>query len=267
MKTILKKNNQGFTLVELMVAFVVGTVMAAAIYFSYGIFSNSYQVILEKESVNRALRVSMNEITKNIKKAGYVDPNRILSSDVRWTYAGYNFNSKIISPENSPLLYLDGASNSEDTLAIMYDLDLLNMQYISFQIRTEDNIKYLMKTEYRCTPKSLGGTGSGCTNWDNERIFANIETMQFTFYDQYGTKLVPSTANKGSAIFGNISSSINPLIVNYVEISLIFKSTNPIYTNDVTKTFSAGGNTYSYTDKYYRDILTASVYPRNIIKK
>ena len=75
--------------------------MASAIYFSYSIFLNSYEAIVEKTSVNRALRASMNEITHNIRKAGYVDPNQFNPNVVRWSlqWTGningktYNFNN------------------------------------------------------------------------------------------------------------------------------------------------------------------------------
>lgn len=276
MKYFYKKNNHAFTLIELLVGFVVGTIMASAIYFSYSIFLNSYEAIIEKTSVNRALRASMNEITHNIRKAGYVDPNQFNPNVVRWSlqWTGningktYNFNNGSERVHGSPLIYFNGGSTVPDALAIYFDEDPLNIVYQSFHSIVRNGVRFLEKTQYRCLPETFGRPG--CTNNDNEKMFGNLEQIKFTFFDKNGQQLLPSSANRGTALFttwtGAITSSIDPLLVNYVQISIIFKSQNEIYKNNVAKTFRAGGYTFSYNDKYYREILTASVYPRNIVK-
>lgn len=281
MKYFYNKNNHAFTLIELLVGFVVGTIMASAIYFSYSIFSSSYEAIIEKTSVNRALRSSMNEITHNIRKAGYVDPNQFDPNVVRWSFNGtgnqsagningrtHNFNNGSERIHGSPLIYFNGGSTAPDALAIYFDEDPLNIVYLSFHSIVRNGVRFLEKTQYKCLPITFGMTG--CTNLDNEKMFGNLEQIKFTFFDDHGQQLLPSSANRGTAVFttwtGAITSSIDPLLVNYVQISIIFKSQNEIYKNNVTKTFRAGGYTFSYNDKYYREILTASVYPRNIIK-
>jgi type II secretory pathway pseudopilin PulG len=269
-------NNKAFTLIELLVGFIVGTIMAAAIYFSYTIFSSSYQAIIEKTSVNRALRATMNDITLNVRKAGYVDPNQYNPDDTRnsfsWNMNGksYNYKNNSIRIHGSPLIYFNGGSAAPDALAIYFDDNALNMRYISYMGRVEpDGIRYLMRTEYKCLPRSLAYPSGGCQSLDNEKMFSNLETIKFTFFDKYGVPLPVSAANKGTANFtywtGAITASIDPLAVNYVEISIIFKSQNEIYKNNQAKTFTAGGKNFSYNDNYYREILTASVYPRNII--
>jgi prepilin-type N-terminal cleavage/methylation domain-containing protein len=276
MNLFLNKANKGFTLIELLVGFIVGTIMAAAIYFSYTVFSSSYQAIVEKTSVNRALRAAMNEITLNVRKAGYVDPNQFNPSVVRWSlqWTGningktYNYNDGSKRIHGSPIIYFSGGSVAPDALAIYFDEDPLNIRYISYMARVEsDGIRYLLRTEYKCLPETFGRPG--CTNWDNEKIFSNLETIKFTFFDKYGNQLPVSAANRGTALFttwtGAITASVDPLLVNYVQISIIFKSQNEIYKNNQPKTFIAGGQSFSYNDKYYREILTASVYPRNII--
>jgi Tfp pilus assembly protein PilE len=276
MKYFYKKNNQAFTLVELLVGFVVGTFMASAIYFSYSIFLSSYEAIIEKTSVNRALRASMNEITHNIRKAGYVDPNQFDPNVPRWSMQwtgningkSYNFNNGSERIHGSPLIYFNGGPTAPDALAIYFDQDPLNIVYISFHSIVRNGVRYLERTEYKCLPETFGRPG--CTSLDNEKMFGNLEQIKFTFFDKDGKKLLPSTANRGAALFttwtGAITSSIDPLLVNYVQISIIFKSQNEIYKNNVAKNFKAGEYNFSYNDKYYREIVTASVYPRNIIK-
>lgn len=276
MKLFFNKNNKGLTLIEMLVGFVVGTIMAAAIYFSYTIFSNSYQAIIEKTSVNRALRAAMNEITLNVRKAGYVDPNQYDPDAQRisltWNIngRGYNHRDGSIRIHGSPLIYFDGGTNS-DALGIYFDQDPLNIRYISYMARVEpDQIRYLFRTEYTCLPRPLVFPSAGCNSLDNENIFANLEIIKFSFFGADGRQLLPSPAFRGTAQFtfwtGPITASIDPLSVKYVQISIIFKSQNQIYKNNQPKTFTAGGRNFSYNDRYYREILTSSVYPRNIIK-
>lgn len=271
-----KKSEQAFTLIELLVGFVVGTVMAAAIYFSYTIFTNSYEGIVEKTNVNRALRASMNEITHNIRKAGYVDPNQFNPSDVRGFDPRYNINQRGINHtlnsnrvHGSPFIYFFGGNNAPDALGIYFDVDPLNIVFLTFHSIVRDNIRFLERTEYRCIPRSLAGNGNGCTNLDNEKMFGSLEQLKFSFYDRNGVQLLPSPSFRGDAPFtlwtGAITRSIDPLEVNYVQISIIFRSKNEIYKNPVTRTFNIGADTFTYNDRFYREILTSSVYPRNII--
>jgi hypothetical protein len=218
----------------------------------------------------------MNEITHNIRKAGYVDPNQFDPNVVRWSlqWTGningktYNFNNGSERIHGSPLIYFNGGSAAPDALGIYFDQDPLNIVYLSFHSIVRNGVRFLEKTQYRCLPETFGRPG--CTNLDNEKMFGNLEQIKFTFFDKNGAQLLPSPANRGQALFttwtGAITSSIDPLLVNYVQISIIFKSQNEIYKNNVAKTFRAGGYTFSYNDKYFREILTASVYPRNIIK-
>ena len=54
MITFLKNNNKGLTLIEILVAFVIGSVMMIAVYSSYTIFAKSYLAIIEKMNVNKS---------------------------------------------------------------------------------------------------------------------------------------------------------------------------------------------------------------------
>ena len=75
MITFLKNNNKGLTLIEILVAFVIGSVMMIAVYSSYTIFAKSYLAIIEKMNVNKSLRNSMSAILRDIRAAGFVDIN------------------------------------------------------------------------------------------------------------------------------------------------------------------------------------------------
>ena len=87
--------------------------------------------------------------------------------------------------------------------------------------------------------------------FENEKLFKNIEDMQFEFYDVGGKKQIsgPTISTK------------------YVHITLIYRSENEINKTVLSKNFISGDRTnLNFNDLYYRDILTSSVYPRNIVK-
>ena len=75
MSILKNKYNKGLTLIEILVSFVVGSVMMIAIYSSYSVFAGSYLAIIEKTNVNKSLINSMAAILKDLRAAGYVDIN------------------------------------------------------------------------------------------------------------------------------------------------------------------------------------------------
>jgi len=66
--SILKnKYNKGLTLIEILVSFVVGSVMMIAIYFSYSVFAGSYLAIIEKTNVKLSLAEKYKKAIKGAK--------------------------------------------------------------------------------------------------------------------------------------------------------------------------------------------------------
>ena len=78
--------------------------MLIALYSSYDIFTKSYVSIIDKINVNKALRISMATIVKDIRSAGYVDINSV-------NY-GKNF---------TPLTFRNGGNGSPDQIDIIYE--------------------------------------------------------------------------------------------------------------------------------------------------
>ena len=50
-KNIMSNKTRAFSLVEVLVAMIVGSLMVAAIYFAYGVFSKTYLTTIQKISV------------------------------------------------------------------------------------------------------------------------------------------------------------------------------------------------------------------------
>jgi len=93
------KNNKGLTLVEILVASVIGSITVAAIYFSFGIFSNTYLGIVSKVQVSKDIRNALTVITKDVRLAGYTSKIPTQSGGV--SFAPFTtMNNKIIIRKN-----------------------------------------------------------------------------------------------------------------------------------------------------------------------
>ena len=73
MPTIIKKKEQGFTLVELMIVLVLTSIAATGMYHSYQSFSISAEVEEQKTELNQNIRIAMNRMVRDFRMAGY-DP-------------------------------------------------------------------------------------------------------------------------------------------------------------------------------------------------
>ena len=69
------KKKPGMTLVEVLVAIVIGVISAAAIFYSYNIFNKSYQSVVDKAKISSSSRNALSTILKDLRNAGYCDIN------------------------------------------------------------------------------------------------------------------------------------------------------------------------------------------------
>lgn len=237
MSIIKNKYNKGLTLIEILVSFVVGSVMMIAIYFSYSVFAGSYLAIIEKTNVNKSLRNSMATILKDLRAAGYVDINTSLSKTIP------NF-----------ITATDGGSNNSDSISIIYDLDRTQRLQVTYKLnKNPDNLtSHLSKTIKVCTDSNCTGA-AGSASLPETKIADLVEDLQFIFYRENGSNLLTVS---------------DPKLIKYIEVNLVIRSASQILKTTSPKIIASGNRinpTYN-SDLYYRDILSASVWPRNIYK-
>ena len=71
----MKNTNAGFSLAEVMVAIVIGVISIAAAFSSYNYFNKSYDLVSQKAKINKTAREGLAVITRDLRNAGYIDPN------------------------------------------------------------------------------------------------------------------------------------------------------------------------------------------------
>ena len=64
------KNTKAFSLIETLVAMVIGAISIAAISYSYIFFNNTYQKITDKAKMSQSGRSSLQLIAKDLRNAG-----------------------------------------------------------------------------------------------------------------------------------------------------------------------------------------------------
>ena len=67
----------GLTLVEVLIAVVVSSIMMAAMYTSYAMVNNSYTMVIDRASISRSSRDLGGMLVRDIRMAGfkYFDDN------------------------------------------------------------------------------------------------------------------------------------------------------------------------------------------------
>ena len=78
------KKIKAFSLIETLVAMVIGAISIAAISYSYIYFNSSYQKIADKAQMSNAGRYSLQVISRDLRNAGYKNMNYTRSNWDRW---------------------------------------------------------------------------------------------------------------------------------------------------------------------------------------
>ena len=241
----------GFTLVETMVAIVIGVISVAALFYSYQFFNKSYQGILDKASISRSGRDALRVIARDLRNAGYKDVNYTPLFD-RWI-------------EQKDFEDFAGA----DFLAIYYNTSPSDRVRIYYRVRKykNSNDMYLSRdvTENPVTaPKDL---------YVNEIIVPYVTDFQVVLKDIDGKELKPVCINCNSENLKHgtrAEGKANQSKVHTAEVYLTVRSPNKIYQKDkiwkIINYNAPTGRTQTLSpDRYHRETFFTSVYLRNIV--
>ena len=241
----------GFTLVETLVAIVIGVISVAALFYSYQFFNKSYQGILDKASISRSGRDALRIIARDLRNAGYKDVNYTPLFD-RWI-------------EQKDFEDFAGA----DFLAIYYNTSPSDRVRIYYRVRKYKNSSdmYLSRDVVEnpvTNPKQL---------LLNEIIVPYVTDFQVVLKDIDGKELKPVCikCNAENLKYGTAAEGkANQSKVHTAEVYLTVRSPNKIYQKDkiwkIINYNSPTGRTQTLSpDRYHRETFFISVYLRNIV--
>lgn len=241
----------GFTLVETLVAIVIGVISVTALFYSYQFFNKSYQGILDKASISQSGRDALRIIARDLRNAGYKDVNYTPNFD-RWI-------------EQKDFEDFAGA----DFLAIYYNTSPSDRVRIYYRVRKykNSNDMYLSRDVVEnpvTNPKQL---------LLNEIIVPYVTDFQVVLKDIDGKELKPVCikCNAGNLKHGTAAEGkANQSKVHTAEVYLTVRSPNKIYQKEkiwkIINYNSPTGRTQTLNpDRYHRETFFVSVYLRNIV--
>ena len=237
---------KAFSLLETMVAMVVGAISIAAISYSYIYFSNSYQKISDKAKMSKAGRSSLQIIARDLRNAGYKNLNYTRSTWDRWIEKKDTFNGT-----RGDKLRIWYNTSSQDRVEINYYLEKNNAgeTYLVREV-IENPVVNPMKmncerydTQQNCAPIT---------------IIENATDFQVFFNDKNGSRINNV----------DISSTENQSKVHTAEVYITVRSPSELLKNPISFDMLNGGTSGQFTkrDRYLRETFYISVYLRNVVK-
>ena len=238
-----KRKISGFTLVESLVAMVIGVISVAAMYYSYQFFNKSYQGILDKASISKSSRSGLSQITRELRNVGYKDINFI-----------HTPLEKYLSKDNN----VSGFQIGSDSLMFYYDLSPKDRIRMNYKLKKYQNSQdtYLARS-YVVQTCIASNNCSYTQSIIDEPFVHNVEDFQVVFKNDKGAEVTPVNFGAGKS---------NQALVKSIEIYLTIRSKNEIFKKEKNWTIKNADQTYAKFDKYHRESFFVSVYPRNIIK-
>ena len=240
------KNTKAFSLIETMVAMVIGAISIAAISYSYIYFNSSYQKIMDKAKMSKAGRSSLQTIAKDLRNAGYKNINYTRSTWDRW------------------IEKIDAHNGTKgDKLRIWYNISSQDRIEISYYLEKNTSGETYLVREVIENPV-YSPMKRNCERFDTQKnctpitIIENATDFQVFFNDKDGNRLNNV----------NISSIDNQSKVHTAEVYITVRSPNELLKNPITFEMLNGGIAGQFTksDKYLRETFYISVYLRNVVK-
>ncbi len=274
----MKLKNSGFTLAEVLVATVIGIISIAAAFASYGYFNKSYKSISQKANINNTAREALSILTKELRNAGYVDPNYLASSpESNRTERTVRMDFISVSSKR-----FGGKYGQSDYLQLWYTNSAKESHYIVYMLQ-----KYQDSNDYYLAKYATLNRHAGSANMymRNELFIPYVEDFQVILKDKEGKILVP-VCNSGcgsvedsqgkdtlvNTKYGQLTKGqANVDLVHTAEIYLTLRSPKEVYaTAKPTKIINGeaphGSNINIPADKYHRETFFVSVHTRNLAK-
>ena len=251
----------GFSLVEIMVGIVIGVIAIAAAFSSYNYFNKSYDLVSQKAKINKAAREGLAVIARDLRNAGYIDPNYTQSPrpeinliGLRQKYSGTNM----------------------DSLNIYYTPAPQIRQRIYYRpMKYQNTNEYFLAREVVNSP--IQGGSAFKIIYDNIEFIPYISDFQVVFKDKDGNELFPvcdscgpveNAQGSGTMVGSYNLGQANMKKVHTAEIYLTVRTPKEIYKNNklviIKNHTGSNGNEQTFDDKYHRETFFVSVHTRNL---
>ena len=257
----MKNKNSAFTLVEVLVAVVIGVISILAAFSSYNYFNKSYKSVSQKSAINSSAREALTVIARDLRNAGYIDINytRVSRPEIKLIQLRQKY---------------PGAGDM-DSLAMWYTPSPTDRMRIYYRpMKYKNSNKMYLAREVVMNPEQ----SSMKIVYDNIEFVPNIVDFQVVFRDKDGNELVPVCDSCGPVENSQGSNTMvgsynkgqaNMQKVHTAEIYLTIQSAKEVYNKNkairiINHEGGTYGNTQTFNDKYHKETFFASVHTRNL---
>lgn len=224
---------KGLTLVEVLIAIVVSSVVVAAMFFTYNTFQTSYRGIMDRANISQNARSSLSMIVSDARMAGFKDFN--------------SSNTTISQP-----VELTDNQNSPDEIKFIYDADKTTRVRISYKLdkTNPSDTYYFLAKQREVWVSNNWTTNSSNGGYGYEKVADYILDMQFILRNSANLKINSAQSNQA----------------NNVETFIVVRSPNKISKWNQSTPIVSDNSSITCANNYVCEDFFVSVYPRNIMK-
>lgn len=272
-----KKLISGATLVEILIAIVIASVMMMALFTSYNVVNKSYTQVSDRASISRVNRNIISMLLKDIRMAGFYD------------VSAQKFSSNLLQP----ILITKNNTNC-DKIVIVYGDRVKNGNTLEFPLyQVTYECKDSRIPDRKATPNNSGvypplslkaiyktkkKWDAGSNNWHDAATDGDSNTYPPNLVVDYVEDLIFNPIDENGKIISPIpSNTVNSEMlskIKAVDIGVILRSTDEFYRNEKNRTtFSlsekdnegqSGNRNKVVEDKFLRDTIIVTAYARNV---
>lgn len=225
----------GYSLLELMLAMAVGSIILLGTYTANVIVAKQYERISSFSQVQEIGIPSLRIITRDLRMAGH----EAMDANIE----------PVFGTIATPITITDSGDACCDSIVIIYDLDSTTRYRVTYSVAERTAATVVAPI----TP-AINGLYMQIETWDNVGLTWNITTASALVADH-----IEDLQFTGSDVDG----SGNPMIV---DVFMLFRSKSLLpQAVTYTKPAETSGNfNYNVTDKYHRDEFSATINIKNL---
>ncbi|EIM63101.1 prepilin-type N-terminal cleavage/methylation domain-containing protein [Desulfobacter postgatei] len=234
-------NQKGFTLIEMMMALVIGAMITAATYATYSSQQKAYQTQDQVAEMQQNLRAALYLIIEEIQMAGY-DPEDSGNFSVTSAMPG-RIQFETDKDEDGDSADEDNVNDSKETI----DLGLSR----TFDANGDGIPDTDSDGDGVPDPVDIGIQTGGAGGFQD--IAENIQAVEFLYLDSAGINLA-------------LAPPVDLSAIRSVQITIlaIAERSDPKFINSMTYTTPSGQNWGPYNDNFRRRLLTTTIKCRNL---
>ena len=283
---IKKKLNKisGFTLIEILIAIVITSLMMAAMFTSYTLVNSTYRQVTDRAKISQAGRDLVGTILREIRMAGFKYVNDDIAASDKHNpiriYKGKGFGSSG-SCDKIEIVYGSVKYTKAAALADRYEYERYKITYeCKASSKLDDSdltgsskidgfaiYKSKEKWDTKSTPPDWQKVSTDDSLYKDELVLDYVQDLVFIPYDEKGKPIESS---------GTYTPSDEKAYdVRTVDIGLVIRSTKPFFKNDkagtiarkilsIATTASSSSRNIQQADRYLRDTITVTANARNV---